>query len=85
MASSVSNTSAAAYAREIFTPSKGWRSLVVQTENKSFRASLGLGYVLLFWFLFYNIIAQRMCRFSGSKFVLILGCNTSLYSPRSNS
>jgi len=37
-ASSVSNTSAAAYAREMFTPSKDSWSHVDQTENKSFWA-----------------------------------------------
>jgi len=33
-----------------------------------------------FWFLFYDVIAQTMSRYCGSKFVWILGCNTSLWS-----
>jgi len=30
------------------------------------------------WFFFYDVIAEPMRRFSGSKFVWILGYNTSL-------
>jgi len=40
--------------------------------------SPGLAYVLLFWYFFYDVIAQTMSRYCGSKFVWILGCNVSL-------
>jgi len=38
----------------------------------------GLRYALLFLFFFYDVTSGIMSRFSGSKFVCILGYNTSL-------
>jgi len=31
-----------------------------------------------FWYFFYDIITQTMSRYCGSKFIWILGCNSSL-------